>query len=68
MMILLNNQPTIPTLEAICAGFGISLSQFFAESGESVVLNEEQREMLNMWNDLSSEQKTALLILLKPMK
>ena len=31
----LNNQPTISTLESICKGFGISLSQFFAD-GEAV--------------------------------
>ena len=62
----LNNLPTIPTLEAICTGFGISLSQFFAEEGESVVLNKEQKKMLNTWNTLTKEQKSALLELLKP--
>ena len=63
----LNNQPTIPTLEAICAGFGISLSQFFADGNEAVVLNEEQQNMLNIWNTLNQEQKSALLELLKKM-
>ena len=63
----LNNQPTIPTLEAICAGFGITLSQFFAESDDAVVLNAEQKEMLEMWNTLTQDQKTALLALLKRM-
>lgn len=63
----LNNQPTIPTLEAICTGLGISLSQFFAESNEAVVLNEEQREMLDIWSTLNKDQKTALLELLKKM-
>jgi len=63
----LNNQPTIPTLEAICAGLGISLCQFFAEGNEAVVLNDEQIEMLNVWNTLNKEQKTALLELLKKM-
>jgi transcriptional regulator with XRE-family HTH domain len=63
----LNNQPTIPTLEAICAGFGITLSQFFAESGDAVVLNAEQKEMLEMWNTLTQDQKTALLELLRKM-
>lgn len=63
----LNNQPTIPTLEAICTGFGISLSQFFAEGDEAVILNEEQREMLDIWNTLNKEQKAALLELLKKM-
>jgi transcriptional regulator with XRE-family HTH domain len=61
----LNNQPTIPTLEALCAGFGISLSQFFAEADEAVVLSDEQKEMLDLWNTLDKEQKTALLELLR---
>ena len=63
----LNNQPTIPTLEAICKGLGISLSQFFADESEAVFLNDEQRNMLNLWNTLNKEQKSALLELLKIM-
>ncbi|MDR1704030.1 MAG: helix-turn-helix transcriptional regulator [Clostridiales bacterium] len=61
----LNNQPTIPTLESICKGFDISLSQFFAEGSEAVVLNEEQKEMLDIWNTLNGDKKVALLELLK---
>ena len=63
----LNNLPTIPTLEAICAGFDITLSQFFAEDGEAVVLSDDQRDMLNTWNTLTKDKKTALLELLKKM-
>ena len=63
----LNNQPTIPTLELICAGLGISLSQFFADDSEAVFLNEEQRNMLDIWNTLNQEQKYALLELMKKM-
>lgn len=63
----LNNQPTIPTLEAICTGLGISLSQFFAEGNEAIVLNDEQREMLDIWGTLNKDQKAALLELLKKM-
>jgi transcriptional regulator with XRE-family HTH domain len=63
----LNNLPTIPTLEAICKGFGITLSQFFAEDDEAIVLSTEQKEMLNTWNTLTEEQKSALLELLKKM-
>lgn len=63
----LNNLPTIHTLEAICTGLGITLCQFFMEDGDAVVLNQEQREMLDTWNALSPEQKGALLELLKKM-
>ena len=57
--------PGIPTLEAICKGLGVTLSQFFAEGKEAVELNDEQIEMLNLWNTLDKEQKAALLELLK---
>jgi transcriptional regulator with XRE-family HTH domain len=51
------NSPTVSTLDAICAAFGISLSQFFAESGESPELTDEQRELLDKWVLLSPLQK-----------
>lgn len=60
-----NNDPSISTLEDICRAFGITLSQFFADEGELVALNKEQSEMLEKWSTLTSEQKTALLRLLK---
>jgi len=60
-----NTDPSISTLEAICKGFGITLSQFFSEGGEPVELDDGQREMLNTWNALCLEQKAALLALLK---
>ena len=63
----LNNQPTIPTLEAICSGFNITLSQFFAEDDEAVILSAEQKEMLNEWSTLAAEQKAVVLELLKKM-
>jgi len=64
----LNNQPTMPTLEAICAGFGMSLGQFFAIGEESFPLDAEQREMLEVWNTLNKEQKDALLDLIRKMQ
>jgi len=60
-----NNLPTIPTLEAICNGFGITLSQFFAENGEPIELCDAQRKMLATWDALKEDQKTTLLEFLK---
>ena len=60
-----NNLPTIPTLESICKGLGITLSQFFATGNEPVELNEAQREMLTTWDSLTAEQKETLLEFLK---
>ncbi|MCU6720584.1 helix-turn-helix domain-containing protein [Porcipelethomonas ammoniilytica] len=56
-----NNDPSISTLEDICKAFGITLSQFFANEGELVVLTKEQSEMLEKWSSLSAEQKSSLL-------
>jgi len=59
--------PTIASLESICAAFGITLSQFFAEGESSVVLTPEQKEMLSKWSGLTDEQKEALFSLIKSM-
>lgn len=36
-----NNAPTLPTLEAVCRAFGITLAQFFSEGNEPNSLTEE---------------------------
>lgn len=41
-----NNAPTLPTLEAVCRAFGITLAQFFAE-GEEAQLTEEQQKLFS---------------------
>ena len=55
-----NTMPSIPTLESICEGFGITLSQFFAE-GEMVELTPELKELFENWVTLTPDQKEALL-------
>ena len=55
--------PSIPTLETICAAYGITLCQFFAE-GAAVTLTEEQQEMLERWGMLTAAQKKILLDLM----
>ena len=62
-----NTMPSLTTLEAICKGLGITLSQFFSE-GNMVELNPEQREMFEAWCTLSQEQKDALKHLIRVMK
>lgn len=57
--------PSIPSLEKICKAYDISLAQFFNFDNEPVFLSPEQNELLENWNRLSSEQKTAVLNLLK---
>ncbi len=62
-----NTTPSIATLESICDGFGITLSQFFAK-GDMVELTEEQRQMFADWSTLTKDQKQVLAQLIKVMK
>jgi len=60
-----NNAPTIPTLEAVCQAFGITLSQFFSEGNTPEALTGEQRTLFAAWSTLNTEQKEALLLLIE---
>ena len=54
------NLPSLITLEKICIALGVTLSQFFQE-GNSENLTEKQKEVLGIWNDLSTnEQETVM--------
>lgn len=59
------NVPTIPTLEAICRAFGMTVSQFLAEDSLPPDLTGEQRELLACWEALAPEKRKALLALIK---
>ena len=61
-----NTVPSITTLEAICKGFGITISQFFAE-GEMVELSPELKELFESWFSLTPTQKTAALQMIRAM-
>ncbi len=61
-----NMLPTIPSLTKICDAFGITLSQFFLEDGDNVILiSEQQRQLLHHAAKLSPQQYEALLHFLK---
>lgn len=62
-----NMIPTLPSLEKICDGLGITLSQLFAEGEEAVSLTENQRVLLKQWATLTPQQQEALLTLMKTM-
>ena len=58
-----NNAPTLPTLEAVCQAFGITLAQFFANEDE-MTLTEEQQMLFAKWSTLTERQKQILLELM----
>lgn len=57
--------PTLWSLEKICDGFGITLSQFFAENGDAVSLAPKEMEMLERWSSLTETQRELFLELFK---
>lgn len=61
-----NTMPSIPTLEAICNGFNITISQFFAD-GEMVELSPELKELFENYVSLTPEQKKSVLQLIQSM-
>lgn len=61
-----NTLPSVATLETICNGFGITMSQFFAE-GDMVELSPELKEIFDNWVSLTPEQKKAVAQLLRAM-
>ena len=55
-----NTEPMISTLEILCKGLGISLSQFF-DVDEQGGLTADQRRMLDMWGMLNERERAAVL-------
>lgn len=62
-----NQVPTLPTLEKVCNGLGITLSQFFAEGDDLVCLTPEQQKMLDNWSALNTSQQEVIMALLENM-
>ena len=62
-----NMVPTVPSLEKICAAFGITLPQLFAAGQEPVPLTEPQRRLLTAFAKCSEQQQAALLAFLESL-
>lgn len=62
-----NTSPSLETLETICKGFGITLSQFFAE-GELVELTPELKELFDGWVTLTPKQKALVEQMVRTMR
>ncbi len=62
-----NTVPSIPTLEMICKGFGITLSQFFAD-GDMVELTPDLKQIFDGWSNLTPRQKQAVMQMIDAMK
>lgn len=62
-----NTMPSIPTLEAICGAFGITLAHFFAD-GRLIETSPELEEVFENWLVLSPEQREATLTMMRAFR
>ena len=58
---------SITSIEKICNAFGITLSQFFAESEMPYTLTKTQAQLLEASTALSEEQQLALIEFIKTL-
>ena len=59
--------PSIGSLEKICRGLGVTMSEFFAGDSAAVVLTADQKKLLDTWNKLTPERKQTLLAFLEQL-
>ena len=64
-MINKNNMPSLSTLEKLCHGFGISITDFFEPDKNSSHLTKDQAECLSLYTALSPEDKALAIAFLK---
>ena len=57
-----NYLPSIPTLTKLCAGFGISLAQFFDLEDDRALLTKQEKECLIRWNRLDKHGQELALV------
>ncbi len=61
------SSPTLSLLDAICSAFNISVIDFLLDADDLMALTDEQKEVIRLWNTLSSAQKKSILNLMKSM-
>ena len=61
------NLPSLITLEKICTALGVTLSQFFQEDNLEN-LTEKQKEVLGIWNNLSTNEQEKVMSMLRGLR
>lgn len=62
------NVPTLTSLQRICNGLGITLSQFFAEGEVTPSLTSEQKSWLDLYDNLTPVEKAKVEAYIQGMK
>ena len=64
-MINKHNMPSFPTLQKLCDGFGITLSEFFEPDRNLDGLTQEQAQCLTLFTRLAREERQLALTYMK---
>lgn len=67
-MIAEDRMPTVPTIEKICRGLNITLSQFFSSDNIYPEFTEEQKKLFLVWDSLSPGNQEIAIKYLELMK
>ncbi len=59
------SSPTLSLLDAVCSAFEISVIDFLSDGSEFET--SEEKELIQLWNTLSREQKKSIINLMKSM-
>lgn len=64
-----NTQPTLPTLEKICSGLHISMSEFFSEKPpyreDTFLFSSEELLLINLFRELGTADRKIVMAYLK---
>ncbi len=58
---------SLETIQRICDAFGISVAQFFSNSGEYPDLSEQQKKLLQSWALLDEKKRDYALLMIEKM-
>ena len=64
-MVNKQNMPSLPTLQKLCQGFGISVTDFFEPSRSQTGLTKDQAACLSLFTALSPDEKQLALAYMK---
>ena len=58
---------SLENLQRICDAFGISMAQFFSDSGDYPDLTPQPKELLRCWSLLNEKKRDYALLLIREM-
>lgn len=60
--------PSIQTLSMLCSAFGITLSEFFEENENEMILNESEKNLIKEYRFLNNKNKNVVMNVVKLLK